>query len=308
MSPYVTRGVAVDAVTEVLTSVPLHFAAVVGRIPAISVMASLTQAELVRVMTEPRDSLLAQYTSLLSSSNVAFRVTSAALESIARQASTSKVQTGARSLKRILEDKLLDTLYAAPGGSIRFALLDEEAAEGRGDVKVWSRGGKQAFATAYDDEERWFVAASKDSKKWGEGQEDVATIPLSTSLTALKPSKAKQAEPDGDIETQRPSAPPTRELQGGQKRIPMTAQRYIDPETQQLIDEAEATDWQRGESEADGDVMVARAKATRPPRPMTASQLTGFSESELSTIARRKSRARLIRPSRVGNLRVVVGV
>lgn len=271
-------------------------------------MASLTQAELVRVMTEPRDSLLAQYTSLLSTSNVAFRATSAALESIARQASTSKVQTGARSLRRILEEKLLDTLYAAPGGSIRFALLDEEAAEGRGDVKVWSRGGRQAFAAAYDDEERCFVVTKGQRAKPGADQAEESTNFRRASLGASKFSTAKRAKPDAGKEMLRPSARQTLESQPSQIRPPMTAQRYIDPETQQLIDEAEATDWQRGENDRFGDVAVANAKASRPPRPLTASQLTGLSESELSTIARRKSRARLNRPSRVGNLRVTVGV
>ncbi|PWN21066.1 P-loop containing nucleoside triphosphate hydrolase protein [Microstroma glucosiphilum] len=280
----------------------------IGRIPAISVMASLTQAELVRVMTEPRDSLLAQYTSLLSSSNVAFKITSAALESIARQASASKVQTGARSLKRILEDKLLDTLYAAPGGSIRFALLDEEAAEGRGDVKVWSRGGKQAFANAYDDEERSFVAARRESRKLGRGEAEASTDTTRASFAASGSLAKQLAKADASKETKRIPSTQASGPQQGQRRPLITAQRYIDPETQQLIDEAEAADWEGGESDTIGDVVVVSAKSSRSPRPLTASQLTGLSESELSTIARRKSRARLNRPSRVGNLRVVVGV
>lgn len=225
----------------------------VGRLPSISTLDPLTEHDLVRILTEPRNSLLSQYTSLLRSSNVSFLATTAALREIAHMA--NQTSTGARSLRRIFEDSLLDVMYAAPGGSIRYALLDQAAVKPGGEVKVWSRGGQHAFMNAYEDEERRFT-------------------------------------PD----TTPPQGKKTQTRAGVQRPRRKEAERYIDPTSQQLIDEAEES--------GRGNV---KAKMATSPTISTITQQTGLTGLQLSTIARRMSRPRLNRPSRVGNLRVQVG-
>lgn len=259
----------------------------VGRIPAIASLHPLTEPDLVRVMTEPRHSLVAQYTSLLAASNVTLKVTSAALRSIAKQALSTS--TGARALRRIFEDRLLDVMYAAPGGSIRFALVDEDAVSGKGDVKVWSRGGKQAFMNAYDDEERYWAL----TRGGGDGKGAATTTTTSTSSRSTNNSSKS---PSSSSSPRRPPRSP-----------------YIDPTSQRLIEEAEAHDGGKPRSTTAATATTKRkvtATAASPPTPArrSASKVTGLSDAQLATIARRKSRARLNRPSRVGNLRVWVDV
>ena len=56
----------------------------------LSILKQLSQPDLVRIMTEPRNSLVSQYTSLLAASGVTFKVTNAALQELARQATRNR--------------------------------------------------------------------------------------------------------------------------------------------------------------------------------------------------------------------------
>lgn len=77
-----------------------------------------------------------------------------ALDAIAQQATkVSGASSGARSLKRLLETRLLDTMYEVPGGGVRYALVDRDAAMGQGDVQLFSRGGRSAWANAIEEDE-----------------------------------------------------------------------------------------------------------------------------------------------------------
>ena len=88
----------------------------VGRIPITTALAALDEEALVRVLTEPRNSLMRQYEQLFQLSGVELRCTSAALREVARAA--LGMGTGARGLRTVLERLLGDAMFEAPGESI----------------------------------------------------------------------------------------------------------------------------------------------------------------------------------------------
>lgn len=84
----------------------------VGRLPVISVLAQLTENDLVRILTEPRNAPVRQYRKLLALSDIQLEIAPGTLEAVAAQALA--LGTGARGLRSILEGILLDTMYAPP--------------------------------------------------------------------------------------------------------------------------------------------------------------------------------------------------
>ena len=84
----------------------------IGRLPVISVLAPLTEADLVRILTEPRNAPVRQYRKLLALSGVRLDLAPGALEAVAAKALA--LGTGARGLRSILEAALLETMYAPP--------------------------------------------------------------------------------------------------------------------------------------------------------------------------------------------------
>ena len=84
----------------------------VGRLPVIAVLNELEITELVRVLTEPKNSLTKQYHKLFAMEDVDIEFQDEALKAVAQQAVTKK--SGARGLRSILENLLLDTMYHLP--------------------------------------------------------------------------------------------------------------------------------------------------------------------------------------------------
>ena len=84
----------------------------VGRLPVISVLNDLDEAALIEILTRPKNALTRQYQKLFEFENVKLRFTEEALRSIARQALERKL--GARGLRMILEDLMLDLMYHFP--------------------------------------------------------------------------------------------------------------------------------------------------------------------------------------------------
>jgi len=84
----------------------------VGRLPVISVLNDLDEAALIEILTRPKNALTRQYQKLFEFENVKLRFTDEALRSIARQALERKL--GARGLRMILEDLMLDLMYHLP--------------------------------------------------------------------------------------------------------------------------------------------------------------------------------------------------
>jgi ATP-dependent Clp protease ATP-binding subunit ClpX len=97
----------------------------VGRLPVVATLDELTEGEMVRIMLEPKNALVKQYQRLFGMENVALRFTEGALRAVARQA--MKRNSGARGLRSILENVMLDLMYEIPSQpEIRECVIGEE--------------------------------------------------------------------------------------------------------------------------------------------------------------------------------------
>ena len=102
----------------------------IGRLPVVATLDELDEEALICILTEPRNALTKQYEKLLSFEKVKLRFTDAALSAIARKAFTQK--TGARGLRSILEEAMLDVMYDAPSQKqIKEVVITEEAISGK---------------------------------------------------------------------------------------------------------------------------------------------------------------------------------
>ena len=97
----------------------------IGRIPVISVISPLDEDALVRILTEPHNALIKQYKKLLKMDNVLLEFEPDALRAIAAEAYRRK--TGARALRGILEELMLDVMYELPSRKdvVRCAITKE---------------------------------------------------------------------------------------------------------------------------------------------------------------------------------------
>lgn len=84
----------------------------VGRFPVLCNTEKLTKADLVKIISEPKDALIKQYVTLLSMDGVRLDYTQDALETIAEYA--EKMGTGARGLRNIVETVMRDVMFSAP--------------------------------------------------------------------------------------------------------------------------------------------------------------------------------------------------
>jgi len=84
----------------------------VGRLPIVATLEELTEDDFVRILTTPRNALVRQYQKYFDFEKVALKFTDDALQAIAREALRRK--TGARGLRSILEEVMLDTMYELP--------------------------------------------------------------------------------------------------------------------------------------------------------------------------------------------------
>ena len=84
----------------------------IGRIPVCAVLNRLTKETLESILTEPRDALVKQFKTLLSMDNVALKFDPESVEAIANEA--YKRKTGARALRSIIEELMLDIMYTLP--------------------------------------------------------------------------------------------------------------------------------------------------------------------------------------------------
>ena len=100
----------------------------IGRLPVITVLDDLDEDALVRVLKEPRNSLVKQYKELLGMDNVELTFTDEALHAIARK--TIERKTGARGLRSVMESILLPIMYEVPtDATIIRVTVDEDTVE-----------------------------------------------------------------------------------------------------------------------------------------------------------------------------------
>jgi ATP-dependent Clp protease ATP-binding subunit ClpX len=103
----------------------------VGRLPVVVTLSPLSSEDLVRVLTEPKNAITRQFQKFLSLDKVDLVFTDGALQAAAELAITRK--TGARALRSIVEESLLEVMYDVPDhGEIRKCIITEETIrEGR---------------------------------------------------------------------------------------------------------------------------------------------------------------------------------
>ncbi|KAF1018745.1 MAG: ATP-dependent Clp protease ATP-binding subunit ClpX [Paracidovorax wautersii] len=100
----------------------------IGRMPVIATLAELSEDALVQILTEPKNALIKQYGQLLGMEGVDLEIRPAALKAIARKALARK--TGARGLRSILENTLIDTMFELPSSSnVEKVVIDESTIE-----------------------------------------------------------------------------------------------------------------------------------------------------------------------------------
>ena len=100
----------------------------VGRLPVIATLTDLDEEALIIILTKPKNALVKQYQRLFDLEGVKLTFTEDALTAIARRA--IKRKTGARGLRSIMEDILLDTMFDLPGmESVEEVVVNEEAVD-----------------------------------------------------------------------------------------------------------------------------------------------------------------------------------
>lgn len=98
----------------------------VGRLPVITVLEELSESALIKILTEPKNALIKQYQKLFSYDDIELEVEPAALSEIAKKALLQK--TGARGLRSILENILMDTMFNVPSdGSIAKVIITADS-------------------------------------------------------------------------------------------------------------------------------------------------------------------------------------
>ena len=99
-----------------------------GRLPVISSLQPLDETALVKVLREPKNALVKQYQKLFAVENCKLEFTDEALVAIARRA--MKKETGARGLRSILEDVMLDIMFDLPENGGSTYVINERNVEG----------------------------------------------------------------------------------------------------------------------------------------------------------------------------------
>ena len=110
-----------------------------GRLPIIFTLSGLTREMLVKILKEPKNAILKQYQKLLALDEVKLEFQDGALEAIAEKAMEKK--TGARALRAILEQYMLDIMYEIPkDDSIGEVVITGDYIRHTGGPKIFLRG------------------------------------------------------------------------------------------------------------------------------------------------------------------------
>ncbi len=100
----------------------------VGRVPITVCLDPLSETALVKIMTEPKNALVKQYKKLIGMDDCELEVTDGAVYEIAKKAISLK--TGARGLRTIFENIMLDCMYDIPTENAKKVIIDEEVVKG----------------------------------------------------------------------------------------------------------------------------------------------------------------------------------
>ena len=122
----------------------------VGRLPVIATLAELTEEALVQILTEPKNAVVKQFTKLLAMEGVELEVRPNALTAMARKALARK--TGARGLRSIMEQALIDTMFELPNqANVEKVVVDESVIDdNKPPLLVYRESAKQVLSGSND--------------------------------------------------------------------------------------------------------------------------------------------------------------
>jgi ATP-dependent Clp protease ATP-binding subunit ClpX len=107
----------------------------IGRLPVIATLEDLSEGDLIRVLTEPKDAILKQYAGLLDMNGVRLNFKQDALKAVVAKAIEKK--TGARGLRSIVEGLLLDIMFKIPDDpTIKEVIVDVDVVLGKKEAEV----------------------------------------------------------------------------------------------------------------------------------------------------------------------------
>lgn len=121
----------------------------IGRLPVVASLVALDKAALIKVLTEPKNSFVRQYELLFKMDNVELVFTEAALEAAAEEA--LKQKTGARGLRSILEQTLLDVMYELPSMTgVSKCIVDDTTIRGISPATLIMETGDMAIMPTFE--------------------------------------------------------------------------------------------------------------------------------------------------------------
>jgi ATP-dependent Clp protease ATP-binding subunit ClpX len=107
----------------------------VGRFPVTASLSELGESDLMRILTEPRNALFKQYQTMFTLEGVELIFTDQAVHAVARKA--ARLRTGARALRAIMEEVMLDLMYEVPANShVRTVTITEGVIDGRSAPEI----------------------------------------------------------------------------------------------------------------------------------------------------------------------------
>lgn len=114
----------------------------IGRLPVVGAVNHLDEPALMSILTEPKNALVKQYQKFFNYDDVELEFTNDALHAVAREALSR--QTGARGLRAIMEEVLLETMYELPSRQdVKKCVVDEQVVINRGTPKLIVEGSKK---------------------------------------------------------------------------------------------------------------------------------------------------------------------
>ncbi len=116
----------------------------VGRIPVVSSLCELTENDLIRILSEPKNALVKQYQKMMELDHISLRFTKNSLKAIAQKALERK--TGARGLRNVMESIMLDIMYRLPSlKGVRECIINKAVVvEGMEPLLIYEQEAKSA--------------------------------------------------------------------------------------------------------------------------------------------------------------------
>jgi len=116
----------------------------IGRLPVVSTLSNLTETDLIKILVEPKNSLVRQYVKMFKMDKVDLEFTKDALREISKRA--LKRGTGARGLRAIIEEIMLNIMFEIPQrDDIRKCIITREVVENKTEPEIIGRSNNKVF-------------------------------------------------------------------------------------------------------------------------------------------------------------------